>query len=416
MNKFYSFLSILLLITATALGQCENDYDFGDVGFGLSPDPALNETFLTGTVNEDYYDVLDMLIPGYAADVDDTYPPQLLIDSLELVSVSFTDTVTLIEYTPQMLGLEVVCNNNGDSGNPCSFLGGVQYCASIQGIPNTAGVFRIDLDVLGWMTIAEAFSVTETFENFILNVHCNLIESTVVVDADGDAGTLGDIDITLVDGVIADSFEWTNQDGLIVGTGEDLENVSPGVYNVTIVADGCTSYFENIVVADSSISCEMVATYVVTDASDTSLGQIDMTVVDINGSATYTWTDVNGVIVGSDEDLNNVVPGDYTLVIIDEDGCILIVEDISIVVNSIGQIEVLNLVIAPNPSSSSLSISTDYSANTHYNVYDVQGREVMTGNFTRATSLDVRSWDEGVYIIIFYNQLGSATHRLVVQR
>ena len=132
MNKFYSVLSVLLLITATAVGQCENDYDFGDVGFGVSPDPAFGETFLTGTVDEDYFDVLDLLIPTYASDVDETYPPQLLIDSLELVSVTFTDTVTLIVYTPEMLGLEVFCNNNGDSGNPCSFLGGLQYCASIQ--------------------------------------------------------------------------------------------------------------------------------------------------------------------------------------------------------------------------------------------------------------------------------------------
>jgi hypothetical protein len=416
MNKFYSVLSVLLLITATAVGQCENDYDFGDVGFGVSPDPAFGETFLTGTVDEDYFDVLDLLIPTYASDVDDTYPPQLLIDSLELVSVTFTDTVTLIVYTPEMLGLEVFCNNNGDSGNPCSFLGGLQYCASIQGVPNTAGVFQIDLDVLGWLTIAEAFSVPTVFGNFILNIHCNLLESTVVIDADGDAGTLGNIDITLVDGVIADSFEWTNQDGLLVGTSEDLENVSPGIYNVTIVADGCTSYFENIIVVDSSVICEMVATYEITDASDTSLGQIDMTITDINGSATYTWTDVNGVIVGTDEDLINVAPGDYTLVILDADGCILIIEDISIVVNSIDQIEVLKLILAPNPSSSSFSISTDYSTNTSYNVYDVQGRDVLKGNFTRSTSLDVRSWDEGVYILKFSNDLGTGTHRVVVQR
>mgnify|MGYP006155780483 CR=1 FL=1 len=416
MNKFYSVLSVLLMISSTAIGQCENDYDFGDVGFGVSPDPVLGETFTTGTVNQDYYDVLNLLVPAYAADVDEIYPPQLLIDSLEVVSVSFTDTVTLIVYTPEMLGLEVVCNNNGDSGNPCSFLGGLQYCATIQGIPNTSGVFKIDISIIGWLTIAEVFSVTDVFENFILNIHCNLIESTTVVDADGDAGTLGSIDITLLDGVVADSFAWTNADGLLVGTTEDLENVSPGIYSLTIVADGCTSYFENILVVDSSIICEMVATYEVTDVSDTSLGHIDLTVTDINGSATYTWTDVNGVIVGTDEDLSNVAVGDYTIVIIDEDGCVLIIEDISVVVNSIDNIDILNLIIAPNPSSSSLSITVNYSADTYYSVYDVQGKEVLSDNFIQTTSLDVSSWEEGVYSLKFSNSLGTATHRVLVQR
>ena len=32
-------------------------------------------------------------------------------------------------------------NNNGDLPNPNAFLGGNQYCASLEGTPDTVGVF-----------------------------------------------------------------------------------------------------------------------------------------------------------------------------------------------------------------------------------------------------------------------------------
>ena len=114
MNRFYTFI-IAFAFTSSAFGQCVADFDFGDVGFGVSPDPSQDENFVSGIVNDEYFDVLHILIPTFASDVDDTYPPTLPIDSIELISVVLTDTISLLEYSPEDLGLEVVCNNNGDS-------------------------------------------------------------------------------------------------------------------------------------------------------------------------------------------------------------------------------------------------------------------------------------------------------------
>ncbi|MGY8918273.1 MAG: hypothetical protein ACKVJ6_08365, partial [Flavobacteriales bacterium] len=157
-------------------GQCEVDYDFGDVGFGISPDPVLGEALDPGTVNADYFEVIHILIPAMASDIDATYPPTLPIDSIILVNVVFTDTVTMIEYQAEQLGLEIVCNNLGDSPDPCTFMGALQYCVSVQGVPNTAAVYRVDLHVLGWLTIFEPFSAPAVFSNFLLNVQCDLVE------------------------------------------------------------------------------------------------------------------------------------------------------------------------------------------------------------------------------------------------
>ena len=56
----------LLVIAGNSFGQCEIDYDFGDAGFGVSPDNALGETFMNGEVGLDYYDVLHILVPEFA--------------------------------------------------------------------------------------------------------------------------------------------------------------------------------------------------------------------------------------------------------------------------------------------------------------------------------------------------------------
>ena len=61
------------LFSLPALSQCDIDFEFGDVAFGVSPDPAAGETFLDGMLEEDYYDVLHILIPATAAGIDSSY-------------------------------------------------------------------------------------------------------------------------------------------------------------------------------------------------------------------------------------------------------------------------------------------------------------------------------------------------------
>ena len=258
MNKFYLVICALVL-SSSAFGQCEVDFDFGDVGFGISPDPNLGETLESGTVNQEYIDVIHILIPAFASDIEPDYPPTLPIDSISLESVVFTDTVTLIEYTPEELGLVILCNNLGDSPDPCSFMGATQYCVTLEGVPNTPAVYKIDLNVLGWLTIFEPFSTPAVFSDFILNIQCDLVENIDVTAVDSDAGTLGSVDVTVNESVTDATFSWTDADGNVVGSEEDLTDVGTGNYMLTIVWGECISYFENNVVVDSAIDCTLTA-------------------------------------------------------------------------------------------------------------------------------------------------------------
>ena len=418
MNKFYSLLLVMLVIAGNAFGQCENDYDFGDVGFGVSPDASIGETFMNGEVGQYYLDVLHMLVPEYASDVDPAYPPTLPVDSLYLDFVTLTDTVTWVEYSIEEMGLEVFCNNNGDSFNPCSFHGGEQYCATIQGVPTMSGVFQMNLNVIGFITIFEIVEVPLTFSTFILNVHCSLIEEPVITNADGNEGTLGSVDVTVLDGVEVISFEWINSDGLVVGTDEDIDGLFPGVYTLTVVTDACTSYFENILIEDNAVDCSgLDASYVVTDEiPGESLGAIDLSIMGDNGNPGCVWTDASGIIVGTDEDLTNVTAGEYTVTITDEDGCILILENIVVAVNSVDDVELNDVYLMPNPANNVVSINLDSELQSNIDVRDARGRLVHSGQIIKNTVLDTSSWNEGVYFLSISNELGSSTSRLVIKR
>ena len=417
MNKFYSVIFALIL-TSTVFGQCEVDFDFGDVGFGISPDPTLGEALESGVVNLDYIEVIHILIPAFASDVDPAYPPTLPIDSLSLDGVVLTDTVTLVEYSPEELGLEVICNNLGDSNYPCSFLGATQYCVSLEGVPNTAAVYKIDLNVTGWLTIFEPFSTPFVFSDFILNIQCDLVENIDVTAVDSDAGTLGSIDVTVNESVTDATFSWTDADGNVVGSEEDLTDVGTGNYMLTIVSGECTSNFENNIVIDSAVDCTLAAEYVATGEVDgNGAGSIDVTITGANGATTFIWTNDNGVTVGTDEDLSGLFTGSYSLLVTDEDGCTLELNDV--VVDNIVNVNDFNVepvwALQPNPANDSFTIQGELFVDTKITVLDMSGRVVLSEMLIPNYNFDVGLWNEGVYFIQLSGKYRTATRRLVVQ-
>lgn len=154
-----TLLSILALTTAVAINaqvaDCDpNAYDFGDEPFGVSPDPAMDESFEVGVVGEDYLDVIYIKIPTDASEIEIEgvdLPPGIAIDSIALETVSFS--LAGAPYSLEDMGLEIACNNNGFSNNACTFGGGSQNCATISGVPTTPGLFDLTIEVVGYVTI-----------------------------------------------------------------------------------------------------------------------------------------------------------------------------------------------------------------------------------------------------------------------
>ena len=154
---------------ATAgFAQCDPDFSFPDgVAFGLSPDPLADETFADGYLGEDYADTIHMLIPLDATELVGAPAP---VDSIVVQSIS------LIGESGESLliadvGLELTPNNNGDSPNLFTFMGGGQYCATLTGIPDTTGTFQASIEVDGWTTVfGSPFDQEVSFDGYTLTL------------------------------------------------------------------------------------------------------------------------------------------------------------------------------------------------------------------------------------------------------
>ena len=113
-------------------------------------------------LDEDYFDVLHILIPSTAAGIDSAYPPQLAVDSVivmadmvngsgEYSGIVFTDTTTTENFHASDIGLEVVLTTTTlhPTNRPSSR---DQYCAAIQGVP-LAQVYCIAIGIEAWASL-----------------------------------------------------------------------------------------------------------------------------------------------------------------------------------------------------------------------------------------------------------------------
>ena len=52
MKHLFLSLAAICAVTVGGWAQCTADFDFGDAEFGISPNPAIGETFVDGTVDQ----------------------------------------------------------------------------------------------------------------------------------------------------------------------------------------------------------------------------------------------------------------------------------------------------------------------------------------------------------------------------
>ena len=418
--------ALVFCLAPGAWGQCDIDFDFGEASFGVSPDPAMGETFLDGMLDESYFDVLHILIPANAAGIDSTYPPTLPVDSVIVLANSvdgagvfqgivFTDTVTQEQFFAEEIGLEVLFNNNGDSGNANAFMGGEQYCAAIQGAPNRSGIYRISIDIQAWATIFTPFNAPYTFDNFTLRVNCPLLEDVVVTNVNSDEGTQGTLTATLVEGVEAAEVAWFNAFGDQIGTGMSVSVDNAGSFSVQITTADCQSLFGGLLVGDDALECELAASVEVSNTDPGMFnGSATVTASGAVGDWTANWYSAAGILLGSGEVLSGLGEGAYSVVVSDESGCSVEVEDIN-VLTGLPDMTQIDLSTYPNPASSELFCAGVVPGDA-WAIVTLNGAHVRQGrSSTSGLVLDVSSLDAGMYYLVVTRQGARQVKRVQVQ-
>lgn len=146
-------VAALMMACAPMQAQCDPEaVDFGEEPWGLAPDGE--ETFFeVAEVGVAYADDVHLLVPSFASEVVPETPLDAPIDSVVISMVLLVDTITGDTLLFTDAGLEYACNNLGDCTDPCTFLGGGQYCAAFTGTPTVAGDYMLSLEVEVWATV-----------------------------------------------------------------------------------------------------------------------------------------------------------------------------------------------------------------------------------------------------------------------
>ena len=162
---------LLLAITWTASAQCDADFDFMGAEFGISPNPLMGETFASGMVGQSYGDVIHIIIPSSTAGIPGA-PFEVPLNSMVVDSIQLIGELGESLLTTD-IGLSMYPNNNGDLPNPNAFLGGNQYCVSLEGTPDTVGVFTGAIYTTAWVTVpfVGAMATPFNFEGYTLIIN-----------------------------------------------------------------------------------------------------------------------------------------------------------------------------------------------------------------------------------------------------
>lgn len=201
----------------------------------------------------------------------------------------------------------------------------------------------------------------------------------------------GSIDLT-VTGNDTYTYLWSNG-----ATTEDLINLIPGTYSVTVTAANGCAYSETYEVINACMGYAAIAE--ITDDMNNSTGAIDVTVSGGASPFTFLWS--NGE---ETEDISGLSSGDYSVEITDANGCIFM--DSYFVDNlvDVEDIEGLTaLTLSPNPSAGFFEVALEMDRNVvvQLSVFNAIGQEVYRvseQSFTNHTyQIDLTKEAKGTY-------------------
>ena len=127
----------------------------------------------------------------------------------------------------------------------------------------------------------------------------------------------GSIDITINGINTIPSFYWTDENGNFISSNEDLNNLDSGIYTVTVSATGECDQSESFYIGTAS-AMSFSSSITNIDCYGNANGAITPNLTGGSAPFTYSWSNGN-----SSQNLSNLGPGNYSLTVIDSNGCSL---------------------------------------------------------------------------------------------
>jgi len=202
------------------------------------------------------------------------------------------------------------------SGAPyqISWTGPNGFTSAASSISNLApGNYALSITDAGGCPINEKYLITEPDDIVLTTV----LEKDITCFNDAN----GAIDITISGGTLNYTFSWT-KDGIPFATTEDLINLSPGEYVITVSdANNCGPKTATFTITEPPILAVNLVNKTNILCFGDATGVITVNVVGGTLPYTYAWSGPNS-FTNSNQNLTAVFAGTYDLIVTDNSGCV----------------------------------------------------------------------------------------------
>ncbi|MFV9550921.1 PKD domain-containing protein [Algibacter sp. PT7-4] len=211
------------------------------------------------------------------------------------------------------------------TGNPyqITWTGPNGYTNTNEDIANLEpGDYTVNILDNGGCPFSETFTITEPDELIFSNIDFN--PETISCFNAND----GEINIEIAGGTTPYTYNWT-RNGMPYATTEDLSNLSPGNYEITVTdANNCTPITHNVSVVEPDELIVSLANQVDVICYGDATGEINITTV---GGRTfevspgvfdysYSWTGPNG-FTSNQQNITGLIAGTYNVIVTDRSNC-----------------------------------------------------------------------------------------------
>lgn len=327
-----------------------------------------------------------------------------------------TNEVCVYIEQPDSIKLEVVttpvqCNGNADGQAEIFASGGTGNFSYLWTNRVNSTPIDTNLSARGYQVLVRDSNLCSKRINFSISEPPAINYSSIIEDVPCYGGSDGIATIVASGGVDPVSIEWN--DGRTTFTNNQL---SYGYQSFTLTdSNACT--FTDSVFLDQADS--LFINPIITADSGGREGSIILNPQGGTKPYLYQWQGPS-----RSDTLRNLSTGDYTLNLIDANGCILKTE-LTVPFDSTTQVGIENilaerhLTIYPNPVQSNLQI--DWSGKNEIEqveIYNISGKTIWQENTNISTSLkvNVSQWPAGVYFVKIKADNKSVVKRFVIKR
>ncbi|NNE15648.1 MAG: HYR domain-containing protein [Saprospiraceae bacterium] len=310
------------------------------------------------------------------------------LDIMDDSGCSTTITVSVGQSDNNLSGIisttEPICHGENSGSVSVNVMGGsgdysFEYASGVNPDALSAGEYEVVItDNIEGCQITESFEINEPEELMIAFNNVDVVPCT---------GELVNFDYSVTGGTAPYS--------------ESIEVVGSEVTLVISDDNGCavsSSFMQMLIDLPLAIT-----DVVVTDADDAVLGSINVNIEGGVAPYSYVWNDENGSAVGDTEDLDGLTPGEYTLIITDANGCVVMA---TYTVDMVSGIEDLNedikINVFPNPSSSVVNFKFEKKIPKAFTIFNANGARILkSDNLTAKSEVDVAQFSNGLYLVKF---------------